>query len=96
MDKLILNSITTLIPKLNNNWADVISQRMSKSPQTIRAYARGERGIKSGRHISLLKEMKTLYVEMNKTTEAIMHFNIESPSQKQINEYTNIKSEIIL
>lgn len=95
MDTLILKSITSLIPKLNNNWAEVIGKRMSKSPQTIRAYARGERGTKSGKQIALLAQMQKLFIDINNEVEAIVHFNPENPTQRQQMEYSKIKQEAI-
>ena len=93
MDKLILNSINSLIPKLNNNWAEVVGKRMSKSPQTVRAYARGERGTKSGKQIALLAQLQKLLVQTNNEIEEIIHFNPENPTQRQQTEYSTLKQE---
>ena len=60
MTDLIFIRIKELIPKVNRNWAIIIGNKMQKTPNTIRAYSRGERGIKSGNHVLLLKHLTTL------------------------------------
>ena len=78
MNNLIFSSIRTLIPELNNNWATIISERMKVSPQTIRAYSRGERGLQSGKHVALLQEMQKLNQEIENQTKTLLSLNIQT------------------
>ena len=74
MTQFIINRISELIPTVNKDWAEVIGRKMQKEPGTIRAYARGKRGVRSGHHLQVLKHLKTLYEENNAEIEKLTRY----------------------
>ena len=71
--KEIVERIKEVKADVPSDWAEKIAERMGKEPVTIRAYARGERGIKKGQHIKLLQhliELQSLHRQFLKNLTA--------------------------
>jgi hypothetical protein len=51
----IKKKINLLLPEAPTNWADLIALKMGKSASSVRAYVRGEKGLRNGHSITVLK-----------------------------------------
>ena len=68
---LIIQKISELIPEAPHDWAKIIAKKMGKTEVSIYAYARGERGLRRGYPLQLLKHLNKLIAERNQEIEKI-------------------------
>jgi len=59
----VIKKIQELIPQAPSKWADMIAERMGKSTSMVHMYARGEKGLRNGGAIEVLKHIKTIIQE---------------------------------
>ena len=71
-DLKVIQSINQKRKEAPSDWAEQISVKMNKSVESVWAYARGERGIRSGFHIQVLNHLNTILeqkeIEIQKAT----------------------------
>lgn len=53
----IVLKISKLKKEVPNDWAERIGKQLNKSPTLIRYYSRGERGVKKGYPLQVLKHL---------------------------------------
>lgn len=71
--QVVLNQIKELKNKhLPGNWAEQAAPIMKKKPGTIRAYARGDRGIRKGQHIQLLKALRIVHAQHEESVNKLI------------------------
>ncbi|HKI90118.1 MAG TPA: hypothetical protein VKA38_13900 [Draconibacterium sp.] len=68
---LIIRKISELIPEAPHDWAKIIAKKMGKTEVSIYAYARGERGLRRGYPLQLLKHLNELVIEKEQEIEKI-------------------------
>lgn len=61
--KQIVKKINVLKTQVPRNWAGKVAERMNKSIPCVYAYSRGERGVKSGYPLQVLKHLLTIKEE---------------------------------
>lgn len=59
----VIQAINEKRKEAPTDWAEQISVKMNKSVESIWAYARGERGIRSGFHIEVLNHLNIILEE---------------------------------
>jgi hypothetical protein len=70
-DNLITQKIAEQIPHAPHDWAKRIAKKMGKTEVSIYAYARGERGMRRGYPLELLKHLNKLIVEKKQKIEKL-------------------------
>lgn len=70
-ESVILAKITQLKKEVYNDWATQIGLQLNKKPDTIRAYARCQKGVESGKHILVLKLLTALRNEQSAEYEQL-------------------------
>lgn len=59
----ILNKIEELKNEVPNDWARYVARCMGVSETAVRFYAKGEKGLRSGRHIDVLEHLTEYHNE---------------------------------
>lgn len=67
----IINKIEKLKKEVPSDWADVVAKQMNKSVASVRAYARGDRGLCAGYHIKVLEHLTEYHNELNSKIEKL-------------------------
>jgi len=63
--KKALEAIAELKKQVPEDWAIVIGAKMNKAPNTVRAYSLGERGVRNGAYLEVLKHLTVMVAERN-------------------------------
>ena len=71
-DEKVLAEIKKLIPQASTYWIGVIAKKMGKSHETIKKYARGERGMRSGCHKEVLRYLIDLVEKEKEKTRELL------------------------
>ena len=59
----VVRKISELKEQVPSDWAERISEKMGKSPESVWAYARGERGVRKGCHLQVLRYLTAIHKE---------------------------------
>lgn len=59
----VIEKIQELIPSAPSKWAELVAEKMGKSKSMVREYARGDKGLRTGGPIEVLKHLKTIIRE---------------------------------
>lgn len=60
---LVLEKIQKLLNDAPHDWAERIADKMGKCPGSVYAYSKGERGLRKGYHIEVLKQLTEMVKE---------------------------------
>lgn len=68
----IIEKIKELIPDAPGDWAEQIAEKMGKSTESVYAYARGDRGSRTGFHKEVLRHLKVLVANETKEIKKLL------------------------
>nr|WP_319570224.1 hypothetical protein [uncultured Draconibacterium sp.] len=68
----LLTRIAELIKKAPADWVETAAREMKKSEQSIYAYARGDRGVRQGKHKEVYKILTRLVEQSEKEIKELL------------------------
>jgi predicted transcriptional regulator len=68
----IIEKIKELIEEAPEDWAKQIAKLMNCSEESVYAYARGDRGSRTGNHKTVLEHLKTLVDQENRRLKKLL------------------------